>query len=84
MHSNPMTHYPVPEDFMAAVHAGFLLVGTADEVAEGLRREIETAGVNYVLTRFAFGNLSFEEELRSATLFAREVMPRLAREIAAV
>jgi hypothetical protein len=36
--------------------------------------------VNYVLTRFAFGNLSFEEELRSATLFAREVMPRFARE----
>jgi hypothetical protein len=33
-----------------------------------------------VLTRFAFGNLSFEDELRSATLFAREVMPRFARE----
>jgi alkanesulfonate monooxygenase SsuD/methylene tetrahydromethanopterin reductase-like flavin-dependent oxidoreductase (luciferase family) len=62
------------------VDAGFLLVGTADEVAEALRREIETAGVNYVLTRFAFGNLSFEEELRSATLFAGEVMPRFVRE----
>ena len=60
----------------------FLFVGTADEVAEGLRREIETSGVNYVLTRFAFGNLSFEEELRSATLFARGVMPRFAREAA--
>ncbi|HEY7844944.1 MAG TPA: hypothetical protein VID30_14860 [Bradyrhizobium sp.] len=41
---------------------------------------IETSGINYVLTRFTFGNLSFEEELRSATLFAREVMPRFARE----
>jgi alkanesulfonate monooxygenase SsuD/methylene tetrahydromethanopterin reductase-like flavin-dependent oxidoreductase (luciferase family) len=80
VHGNPMTHYPVPEDFFAAVDAGFLLVGTADEVAEALRREIETAGVNYVLTRFAFGNLSFEEELRSATLFAGEVMPRFVRE----
>jgi hypothetical protein len=49
-------------------------------VAEALRREIDTAGVNYVLTRFAFGNLSFEEELRSATLFAAEVMPRFVRE----
>src|SRR5260370_39802334 len=75
-----MTHYPVPEDFMAAIDAGLLLVGTAGEVAEGLRREIETAGVNYVLTRFAFGSLAFEEELRSATLFAREAMPRFARE----
>ena len=80
VHGNPMTHYPVPEDFFAAVDAGFLLVGTADEVAEALRHEIDTAGVNYVLTRFAFGNLSFEEELRSATLFAGEVMPRLVRE----
>jgi len=33
-----------------------------------------------VLTRFAFGNLTFAEELRSATLFAREVMPRFAKE----
>ncbi|MEN3384959.1 MAG: hypothetical protein V7608_5003, partial [Hyphomicrobiales bacterium] len=55
VHGNPMTHYPVPEDFMAAIDVGLLLVGTAGEVAEGLRREIETAGVNYVLTRFAFG-----------------------------
>ena len=84
VHGNPMTHYPVPEDFSAACDAGFLLVGTSDEVAEGLRREIEISGVNYVLTRFAFGNLSFEEELRSATLFAREVMPRFAREPAQV
>jgi alkanesulfonate monooxygenase SsuD/methylene tetrahydromethanopterin reductase-like flavin-dependent oxidoreductase (luciferase family) len=80
VHGNPMTHYPVPEDFMAAVDAGFLLVGTPDQVAESLQREIETSGVNYVLTRFAFGNLTFDEELRSATLFAREVMPRFVRE----
>jgi alkanesulfonate monooxygenase SsuD/methylene tetrahydromethanopterin reductase-like flavin-dependent oxidoreductase (luciferase family) len=80
VHGNPMTHYPVPEDFMAAVDAGFVLAGTPDQVAEGLQREIETAGVNYVLTRFAFGNLTFEEELRSATLFAHEVMPRFVRE----
>ena len=78
VHGNPMTHYPVPEDFNAAVDGGFVLAGTPDEVAEGLRREIDTAGVNYVLTRFAFGNLTFEEELRSVTLFAREVMPRFA------
>jgi alkanesulfonate monooxygenase SsuD/methylene tetrahydromethanopterin reductase-like flavin-dependent oxidoreductase (luciferase family) len=80
VHGNPMTHYPVPEDFTQAVAAGFLLVGTADQVAEGLQREIETAGVNYVLTRFAFGNLSLDEAMRSATLFAREVMPRFSRE----
>ena len=80
VHANPMKHYWVPEDFSAAVEAGFLLVGTAEDVAEGLKREVETSGVNYVLTRFAFGNLTFAEELRSTTLFAREVMPRFAKE----
>ncbi|WP_167772660.1 LLM class flavin-dependent oxidoreductase [Ramlibacter henchirensis] len=80
VHGNPMKHYPIPEDFMAALDAGILLVGTADKVAEGLQREIEIAGVNYVLTRFAFGNLSYEESLRSATIFAQEVMPRFTSE----
>lgn len=82
LHGNPMKHYPVPEDFMAGVDAGLLLVGTPDEVADGLQREIETAGVNYVLTRFAFGNLTFDEAMRSAMLFAREVMPRFELETA--
>ena len=66
--------------FPAAVAAGILLVGTSDEVAEGLQREIETSGVNYVLTRFAFGNLSFEESLHSLSLFTAKVMPEFASE----
>jgi alkanesulfonate monooxygenase SsuD/methylene tetrahydromethanopterin reductase-like flavin-dependent oxidoreductase (luciferase family) len=65
---------------MEGVDAGLLLVGTPDEVAQGLQREIDTAGVNYVLTRFAFGHLSYEESLRSLTLFSRAVMPRFSRE----
>jgi alkanesulfonate monooxygenase SsuD/methylene tetrahydromethanopterin reductase-like flavin-dependent oxidoreductase (luciferase family) len=80
LHGNPMKHYPLPEDFMTGVNTGLLLAGTPDEVAESLQREVEAAGVNYVLSRFAFGNLAYEESLRSATLFAREVMPRLQRE----
>jgi alkanesulfonate monooxygenase SsuD/methylene tetrahydromethanopterin reductase-like flavin-dependent oxidoreductase (luciferase family) len=77
-HGNPMKHYPIPEDFDAAREAGILLVGTPDEVAEGLQREIDAAGVNYVLTRFAFGNLTYEESLRSLNLFVAQVMPRFA------
>ena len=38
--------------------------------------------VNYVLTRFAFGDLSYDESLRSLNLFTREVMPRFAKEAA--
>lgn len=79
-YGNPMKHYPIPEDFSAALAAGILLVGTPDEVAEGLQREIDASGVNYVLTRFAYGNLTYEESLRSLELFVSEVMPRFTKE----
>ena len=81
-HGNPMRSYPIPEDYDTAVQAGILLVGTPDEVAKGLRMEIDTAGVNYVLTRFAFGDLSYDESLRSLNLFTRHVMPHFAGEAA--
>ncbi|MBC7437714.1 MAG: LLM class flavin-dependent oxidoreductase [Bdellovibrionales bacterium] len=79
-HGNPMKSYPIPEDFATAAKAGILLVGTADEVAEGLQREIDIAGVNYVLTRFAFGDLSYDESLRSLNLFTEKVMPQFVSE----
>ena len=79
-HGNPMKSYPIPQDYDAAVDAGVLLVGTPDEVADGLRREIGISGVNYVLTRFAFGDLSYDESLRSLNLFTRHVMPRFTVE----
>lgn len=78
-HGNPMTHYPIPEDFHAAVKLGVIVAGTPDQVAEGLAREIETAGATYLLARLAFGDLAYEESLRSAELLAREVMPRIAK-----
>ncbi len=34
-------------------------------------------GVNYLVSRFAFGDLTHSESLRSARLFATEVMPAL-------
>ena len=46
-------------------------------VRERMKRDNETAGINYCLCRMAFGDLSFEESKRSAELFAKEVMPAL-------
>ena len=79
-HGNPMKSYPIPQDYDAAVDAGILLVGTPEDVADGLSREIGISGVNYVLTRFAFGDLSYDESLRSLNLFTRHVMPRFTVE----
>ncbi len=38
----------------------------------------ETAGINYFSLEFAFGDMTFAETLRSAELFATEVMPPFA------
>jgi hypothetical protein len=39
--------------------------------------EIEASGCNYLLSWFAFGDMTLAESLRSLDLFSREVMPAL-------
>jgi alkanesulfonate monooxygenase SsuD/methylene tetrahydromethanopterin reductase-like flavin-dependent oxidoreductase (luciferase family) len=77
-HGNPMTKYSIPEDFDTAYRAGIVLLGTAQDVSEQLAGEIDKSGVNYILTRFAFGDLSYEESKNSLESFAHEVMPQFA------
>jgi alkanesulfonate monooxygenase SsuD/methylene tetrahydromethanopterin reductase-like flavin-dependent oxidoreductase (luciferase family) len=79
-HDTPLTTYPIPEDFAAAVDAGVVIVGTPEQVIEGLKREIAVSGVNYVLTRFAYGDLSHDESVHSLSLFTSKVMPAFASE----
>jgi alkanesulfonate monooxygenase SsuD/methylene tetrahydromethanopterin reductase-like flavin-dependent oxidoreductase (luciferase family) len=64
-----------PEDFDAVFKAGLAAVGSPDTVRRLLAAEISQSGVNYLLFRFAFGDLSFEESKRSVDLFAAEVVP---------
>jgi len=77
-HGHSFSHYPIPEDFDAACQAGIVIAGTPDEVTAGLRREIERSGVNYVLTRFAYGDLGLQESVHSLDLFVSKVMPEFA------
>jgi alkanesulfonate monooxygenase SsuD/methylene tetrahydromethanopterin reductase-like flavin-dependent oxidoreductase (luciferase family) len=78
-HGNPITNYSIPEDFDAAEQAGIVIAGTPDEVTEKLKREIEFSGVNYVLTRFAYGDLGHDEAAHSVGLFTSKVIPELRR-----
>ncbi|WCP16256.1 Limonene 1,2-monooxygenase (plasmid) [Sphingobium sp. AntQ-1] len=54
-----------------------MIFGTPDYVKAELKAQLEEAGgnINYVAPRFAFGNLSQEEVMRSYALFRDEVMP---------
>jgi alkanesulfonate monooxygenase SsuD/methylene tetrahydromethanopterin reductase-like flavin-dependent oxidoreductase (luciferase family) len=65
-------------DFDALHQAGKGVAGTPDQVFEFLANRLGTAGANYCINRFAFGDLTLEESSRSVALFASEVMPRLA------
>ena len=67
-----------PENFDEAHRAGLAAVGTPETVRAALAAQIGECGVNYLLLRFAFGDLTLEESLRSVDLFARDVRPALA------
>ena len=66
-----------PDNFDEAQQRGFAVAGTADNVREKLVTDAKQAGVNYLVTRFAYGDMSLAESQRSLELFAREVRPAL-------
>ena len=69
----PHVAYPLTAE--QALRDGFMLAGTAAEVRAEIEALVAATGVNYLLCRFAFGELPVEASLRSTELFAGEVMP---------
>ena len=55
-----------------------VVIGTPDMVASEIARQVEAAGLNYFVCRFAYGDLSHDEATGSLALFAEQVMPRFA------
>jgi len=53
------------------VASGQAIAGSPRTVRDAIARQAVEAGVNYVLMRFAFGDMSLEESLRSVDLFPR-------------
>ena len=51
-----------------------LMLGRPAEVRERIEQELEQTGANYYVPRFAFGNLTHEESVRSLELFIGDVM----------
>lgn len=76
-HGGKPTFAAYPDDFDSFVQAGQAAAGTAATVREQLAGQLRAAGVSYVLSRFAFGDLAYEESLRTIELFASEVRPVL-------
>jgi alkanesulfonate monooxygenase SsuD/methylene tetrahydromethanopterin reductase-like flavin-dependent oxidoreductase (luciferase family) len=62
------------EEVMRSAEAT-LITGTPATVRARIEQEIEESGCNYYVPRFAYGNLTHEESVRSLELFTNEVMP---------
>lgn len=73
----PSAHAIFPERFEEAEAQGRAVAGTPDKVRDFLQNTVDSAGLNYLLCRFAFGDITGDEALSSIDLFTRKVMPDL-------
>ena len=68
--------YPPSFDELMAIDNG--IAGSPDTVRKFMAAELEASGCNYLLSWFAFGDMTLAESSRSLDLFSREVMPAFA------
>ena len=54
--------------------SGRAIVGTPDEVALETRRQCAASDINYFLCRFAFGDITLAEAIRSVDYFRDQLM----------
>jgi len=73
----PFTTYTA--DFDAVLANGQAIAGTPDQVRDAIAAQAAEAGLNYMLLRFAFGDLKLEESLRSLELFHAKIQPALEK-----
>jgi len=66
-----------PETFEELEQMGLGVAGSPDKVRDLLTAQVAEAGVNYLVSRLAFGDLTLPESMRSTELYARTVMPAL-------
>ena len=77
MHNKEPIGVKYPETFDGLLKTGQGIAGSPSQVLDEVARQCEESGINYFVSRFAFGNLTFEESRQSIELFAERVMPEL-------
>ena len=73
----PVMHAVFPPTFEEAEAQGRAVAGTPDKVRDHLQNSIDDAGLNYMLCRFAFGDMKRDACLNSIEMFTNRVMPDL-------
>jgi alkanesulfonate monooxygenase SsuD/methylene tetrahydromethanopterin reductase-like flavin-dependent oxidoreductase (luciferase family) len=81
-HGTQPPYVRMPEDFETVAANGGALAGSPATIRDQLQNMTDAAGVSYFISQFSFGDLSHEEVLHSAGLFAREVIPAMRERVA--
>ncbi|MEJ0019766.1 MAG: LLM class flavin-dependent oxidoreductase [Acetobacteraceae bacterium] len=66
-----------PEQFEEAEAQGRAVAGTPEHVRSFVQASIDEGGLNYLLCRFAFGDITCDEAMQSVELFTRHVKPAI-------
>jgi alkanesulfonate monooxygenase SsuD/methylene tetrahydromethanopterin reductase-like flavin-dependent oxidoreductase (luciferase family) len=75
LHGTQPRYARMPEDFDTLVEHGIAIAGSPHTVADQVRNMLAQSGATYFISQFSFGDLSHQEVLHSAGLFAREMLP---------
>jgi len=73
-HGTQPRYARIPEDFDTVVSNRGALAGSPGTIAEQVRQMATEAGASYFISQFSFGDLSQQEVLHSAGIFARELL----------
>ena len=81
-HGTQPRYARIPEDFDTMVKNGGALAGSPGTIRDRVRTMAADAGASYFISQFSFGDLSQQEVLHSAGIFAREVLPASREQVA--
>ena len=74
-HGTSPRYAKLPEDFETMVSNGGAVIGSPGTIRDAIRGMGEAAGASCFNAQFSFGNLTHDEVMHSAKIFAREVIP---------
>jgi alkanesulfonate monooxygenase SsuD/methylene tetrahydromethanopterin reductase-like flavin-dependent oxidoreductase (luciferase family) len=80
-HGIPPNNVSYPPEIDGQIADNRAIVGTPAKALELLRQEIAESGANYLVCRFAYGDMTLAESMRSLDLFQRHVMPALRESV---
>jgi alkanesulfonate monooxygenase SsuD/methylene tetrahydromethanopterin reductase-like flavin-dependent oxidoreductase (luciferase family) len=72
----------LPTSFEQGLDDGFCLVGSPSTVLKALRRQVTEAGVTYVMSQIAFGDLPLAASLQTISFMRSMIMPALRKPLA--